>query len=100
MGIFDFLKIGSKSKEKINDALARGGVIVDVRSPAEFQSGHVKGSMNIPLGDLESRAGKLKKMNKPIVLCCASGMRSGSGVGVLQKQGIECYNGGGWRSLV
>ncbi len=73
--------------------------IVDVRTPAEFKSGHIKGSQNIPLNNIHSAQKKLKG-NQPIVLICASGMRSGQAVHILKSQGFtDVYNGGGWRSL-
>lgn len=53
-----------------------GAVIVDVRSPAEFSAGCCPGSLNIPLDALASRADELDK-GKTVILCCASGARSG-----------------------
>ena len=72
------------------------GTIVDVRSPGEFTSGNVSGSINIPLQEIPQRIGELKNMKAPLVLCCASGGRSGQAQGYLSQQGIECYNGGSW----
>lgn len=72
------------------------GTIVDVRSPGEFMGGHVQGSINIPLQETTKRIEELKKLNQPLVLCCASGNRSGQAVAYLAQQGIECYNGGSW----
>ena len=70
--------------------------IVDVRSPAEFAGGNVAGSVNIPLQQIPERLDELKKMAGPLVLCCASGNRSGQAQQYLTQQGIECYNGGSW----
>lgn len=73
--------------------------IVDVRTPAEFKGGHIKGSINIPLNNIANAQKKLKG-KEPIVLCCASGMRSGQATQILKSKGFEAvYNGGGWRSL-
>ena len=72
------------------------GTIVDVRSPGEFMGGHVQGSINIPLQEITKRIEELKKLKQPLVLCCASGNRSGQAVAYLAQQGIECYNGGSW----
>lgn len=73
--------------------------IVDVRTPAEFKGGHIKGSINIPLNNIASAQKKLKG-KEPIVLCCASGMRSGQATQILKSKGFDAvYNGGGWRSL-
>lgn len=72
------------------------GTIVDVRSRGEFMGGNVPGSINIPLQEIPNRIDELKKMNGPLVLCCASGNRSGQAHGYLAQNGIECYNGGSW----
>lgn len=70
--------------------------IVDVRTPGEFSSGNVAGSINIPLQEIQQRIEELKKLKQPLVLCCASGNRSGQAQTYLTQQGIECYNGGSW----
>lgn len=81
------------------ELVQKGGLIIDVRSKGEYASGHIKGSVNIPLGELSSNEKKIKK-NVPLITCCASGMRSASAKGVLSQMGYkEVYNGGGWRSL-
>lgn len=69
--------------------------IVDVRSHAEFMGGHVKGSINIPLQEIPTRLTEFKKMEN-IVLCCASGNRSGQATAYLKQNGIECENAGSW----
>jgi rhodanese-related sulfurtransferase len=77
-----------------------GAIIVDVRSRGEYLSGHIKGSVNIPLDQLSNSIVKLKIKNKPIITCCASGMRSASAKSILVSKGFEqVYNGGGWSSL-
>lgn len=79
--------------------LQNGAVIVDVRTKGEFQGGHIKGAINIPLQSLESNLSKIKK-DKPVITCCASGMRSASAKSILKSKGYaEVYNGGGWMSL-
>ena len=77
-----------------------GAQIIDVRSTGEFASGHIKGSINIPLQVLESNLAKIKK-DKPVITCCASGMRSASAKSILLSKGYSTvYNGGGWNSLI
>ena len=77
-----------------------GAIILYVRSKSEFSGGHIKGAMNIPVSDLQNNLSKLKNKNKPIITCCASGMRSASAKSILQNAGYtEVYNGGGWMSL-
>jgi phage shock protein E len=79
--------------------IACGAKIIDVRSPGEFASGHLKTSVNIPLGSIPSGLGKLKK-DDVIITCCASGMRSGSARSIMRSKGYtNVYNGGSWQSL-
>ena len=76
-----------------------GAVIIDVRTKHEFQDGHIKGSINVPLNNLSNHYSKLKK-DTPIITCCASGVRSAQAVNILKSNGFsEVYNGGGWGSL-
>ncbi|MCC6370464.1 MAG: rhodanese-like domain-containing protein [Bacteroidia bacterium] len=72
--------------------------IIDVRTPAEFMGGHVAGSINIPLQEVPNRVSEFKNM-KNIVLCCASGGRSGSATMYLKQQGIDCVNAGSWMDV-
>ncbi len=72
--------------------------IIDVRTPAEFKQGHVRNSKNIPLNTIANSLGKIKK-DRPVVLCCASGMRSGSATRILKGNGFDAHNGGSWGSL-
>jgi phage shock protein E len=81
------------------DLIKKGAVIIDVRSKSEYQGGHIKGSINIPLDTLKNNLSKLKK-NKPVITCCASGMRSASAKSILKSYGFEeVHNGGGWTRL-
>ncbi|MEI8278402.1 MAG: rhodanese-like domain-containing protein [Bacteroidota bacterium] len=91
--------LGIGPKADLADVMARGGIIIDVRTAGEYAGGHVKGSLNFPLNDLSSQMGKLKK-DKPIITCCASGMRSGSAKSMLLSSGFqEVHNGGSWVNL-
>ncbi len=69
--------------------------IVDVRTPQEFMSGHVAGSINIPINEIEARIHELEN-KKDLVLCCASGARSEQVTRYLKSKGIACENGGPW----
>ena len=90
---------GIGPKVDLGEVLARGAVIVDVRSSGEYAGGHIKGSVNIPLNALGSQLAKLNK-EKPVITCCASGMRSASARATLLASGFkEVYNAGGWYSL-
>jgi phage shock protein E len=72
------------------------GTIVDVRTKEEFLGGNVLGSVNIPLQEVVNRLEELKSLKSPLVLCCASGGRSGQAEAYLSQQGIDCYNAGSW----
>ena len=74
--------------------------IIDVRTPAEFMMGNVKGSINIPLDEVASRVEEFKNIEGNVVLCCASGGRSGQATMFLQQNGLSnVYNGGGWQTV-
>lgn len=70
--------------------------IVDVRTPGEFLGGHVAGSINIPLQEIQARLDEVKALQQPLILCCASGGRSGQATYFLKGLGIDCENGGSW----
>ncbi|XMO87404.1 rhodanese-like domain-containing protein [Algibacter sp. AS12] len=97
MGLFNFL-FGNK-KNMINDFKTRGAVIIDVRTVNEYSQGAISGSKNIPLQTINAKIAEIKKLNKPVITCCASGMRSGSAASILNSNGVEALNGGGWTSL-
>lgn len=81
------------------ELLKDGALIVDVRTPGEFNTGHIKGALNIPLDVIKSRIDELKRKNKTIITCCRSGNRSSMAKGILHAAGIDCYNGGAWNTL-
>lgn len=79
--------------------MAQGATIVDVRTKQEYAGGHISGSVNIPLDILTSNLSKIKK-DKPVITCCASGMRSASAKSILTANGYtDVHNGGGWAGL-
>ncbi len=90
---------GITPKVDFKTLMLNGAQIIDVRSQGEFQGGHIRGSVNIPLQNLQNNLKKIKK-DKPVITCCASGMRSASAKGILKSSGFtEVHNGGGWMSL-
>lgn len=98
MGLLSWLGLGNAGLKK---ALASDGVIIDVRTPQEFDQGKIPGSINIPVDRISSQAERIKQMNRPVIVCCASGMRAGIAKSSLKKAGItNVHNGGGWRSLM
>ena len=97
--IWRFFKF-KKVKMDMPNLIEKGAVVVDVRSPSEFQQGSRPGSINIPLSEINARSKELDK-NKNIVLCCASGSRSGMAVGILKKNGFSnVINAGPWTNTL
>jgi rhodanese-related sulfurtransferase len=91
--------LGFGPKVDISALIEQGAIVVDVRTPAEFKDGHVKGSMNLPLQTLGSQMNKLKK-DQVIITCCRSGSRSGMARRQLQAAGFtQVYNGGPWNAI-
>lgn len=83
-----------------SELVKQGAMIVDVRTRGEFNGGHVKGSINIPLDQLTSNLARFKDKNQAIITCCASGMRSGSAKSLLKSNGFtNVHNAGSWLSL-
>ena len=91
--------LGMGPKTDYAALMNRGAVILDVRTVGEFQTGNVKGSINIPVKELPVQLSRLDK-SKPIITVCASGIRSANAKGILQSNGFaEVYNGGSWYNL-
>tara|TARA_B100000700_G_C14935922_1_gene804274 strand:- start:841 stop:1188 length:348 start_codon:yes stop_codon:yes gene_type:complete len=90
----------SKSNIDYKKAIEEGAIIIDVRSPEEFNQGHIDQSINIPLQILNKNLNTLKDKEQTIITCCASGMRSARAKSILKKNGyISVHNGGGWVGL-
>lgn len=89
----------SSNKADVKTLVNNGAKIIDVRTTSEFSGGHVNGAINIPLDKISANIDKIKNYKKPIVLCCASGMRSAQATNQLKQNGIEAYNAGGWKNL-
>jgi rhodanese-related sulfurtransferase len=65
-------------------------IVLDVRDATEFATGHIANARNIPLAELDNRVGELARFkNKPVVLVCQSGSRSGKALAALTKAGFE-----------
>jgi phage shock protein E len=99
--MFEAIKnlLGLKTTDYIQ-LMKEGAIIIDVRTSGEFSTGHIKGSINIPVDKLAQNLSKLKAKNKPVITCCASGARSASAKGILKSNGFaNVFNGGAWRSL-
>jgi len=75
-------------------------VVLDVRQPDEFRTGHINGAKLIPLNELSRRMGELPK-GREIICICATGNRSGTASRMLAKEGFAVFNAQGgmlaWR---
>jgi phage shock protein E len=98
MGIFNSI-FGGNSNEKLIALVKEGAFLVDVRSPAEFAEGNVKGSVNIPLDQVQNKLAKFKGKDN-IVVFCRSGSRSGQAKSILEQNGFtNVTNGGTWQDV-
>ena len=67
----------------------QGALLVDVRSREEFEGGHVLDARHLPQEEIAGAGESLKKYrDKPVIVCCESGMRSGAAARVLKAQGF------------
>lgn len=87
---------GRISKKKYNEIKDTNPVIIDVRTVNEYNSGHIKGSLNIPHDEILKGIKKLKiNKDRVIILYCASGTRSAFALNSLKSEGFnDIYNGG------
>jgi rhodanese-related sulfurtransferase len=89
----------SASAVDVKEMLARGAQILDVRTKAEFSSQSHPKAKNIPLDQVEARLRELDP-NRPVLVCCDTGSRSGFAVALLRKKGFqEAANLGSWRRI-
>ncbi|WP_411895835.1 rhodanese-like domain-containing protein [Winogradskyella sp. A2] len=93
MGILSALF--GQSTNQLAEYIEKGAIYLDVRTEKEFNTNHIKTAINIPLQELNYRVDEIKKTNKPIIVYCASGMRSANATSFLKQNGIDAINGGG-----
>lgn len=94
MGIFSKL-FGCGPKVDLKELVEQGATIVDVRTAQEYGTGKVRGAVNIPLNQLQSRIGQIRR-DRPVIVYCASGGRSSIAKSILRNNGFEAvYNAGG-----
>lgn len=74
-------------------------IVIDVRRPEEFQKGHAKNSINIPLQQMEERIDELKQMKQSIVVVCGGGTRHVKAFELLKSHGIDAEKGGSWKDV-
>ncbi len=98
MGFFSAL-FGNTDNSQLTEVIKDGAFLVDVRTPAEFSTGSVKGAVNIPLDKVPSQLSKFKN-KKSIVVFCRSGNRSGQAKSILENNGFQnVINGGTWQNV-
>ncbi|MDZ7646229.1 MAG: rhodanese-like domain-containing protein [Cytophagales bacterium] len=92
--------LGFGPKVDYSELVKKGALVLDVRSKSEYAAGHIRGSVNIPVDQLNNNTNRLADKNKVIITCCVSGNRSGMAKRILTAKGYtHVYNGGGWMSL-
>ena len=97
MGLFSFLGLGNSN---LKHALRKGAVVIDVRTPAEFDRGKVPDSINIPVDRIPVNLARIRAMERPVILVCSSGSRSGDALRMLKANGVkEVQNGGNWERV-
>jgi rhodanese-related sulfurtransferase len=100
MGIFGNIFGGNSNNENLATLINDGAFLVDVRSPGEFAEGHVNGSVNIPLDQVQNQLAKFKNKEN-IVVFCRSGNRSSQAKSILEQNGFtNVTNGGTWQDIV
>lgn len=89
----------SRTTQKTKQTTKNETFYVDVRTPAEFAQGSVKGAINIPLDQIENQLAKFKG-KKNIVVFCRSGNRSSQAKVILEQNGFtNIKNGGSWEDV-
>ncbi len=97
MGLLDTIKSLFGSSVNYQEVIDGGAIIVDVRTPQEYKSGSIEGSLNIPLDKLKTNLKKVK--DKEVVLVCRSGARAARAKAILKSNGIQAHNAGAWQNL-
>ncbi len=77
----------SRGPSEARQWVADGAVLVDVRSPAEFASGHIEGAINVPVDQVASRVDAIGPADKAVVVYCRSGGRSAAATATLKAKG-------------
>lgn len=99
MGIFGNIFGGNSNNGNLATLVNEGAFLVDVRSPAEFAEGNVKGSVNIPLDQVQNQLAKFNEKNN-IIVFCRSGNRSSQAKSILEQNGFKnVTNGGTWQDI-
>ena len=92
MGFFDFLKQPDVNQGVKNYQSTSGAVLLDVRTPEEYRSGHIPGSKNIPLQTIDKVASVAENRDTALYVYCQSGARSRQAAGMLKQMGYTNVN--------
>jgi phage shock protein E len=79
----------SVTAEEAQELVARGALLVDVRTPEEFSSGHMDGAVNLPLQSLETGQSPDVPLHQPVIVYCRSGRRSAKAARALRERGFQ-----------
>ena len=85
--------------DEIKEYLEKGAIVLDVRTQAEWNEGHVKGSEHIVLNLVPVKLEEIKAYNKPVIAVCKSGGRSEQATQFLKQNGLDVINGGPWQNI-
>ena len=99
MGFLNLFK-KKNNMDKIQEYLAKGAVVIDVRTVAEYEDGHAPNSLNIVLDTIPERVEEIRALGDSIIAVCRSGARSGNATQFLNDNGIDVINGGTWQNLL
>ena len=92
MGFFDFLKQPDINKGVADFRNTEGAILVDVRTPQEYREGHIPGSKNVPLQQLDKISSVADNKDAPMFVYCHSGARSRQAAAMLQHMGYANVN--------
>jgi phage shock protein E len=82
-GLWVLRRLGQVDRAEAHRLVDSGARLIDVRTPEEFEGGHLSAAKNVPLRDLTNRLTELEPKGAPVVLYCASGTRS-----ILKRSGF------------
>jgi rhodanese-related sulfurtransferase len=86
---------------QIKQAIREGAVIIDLRTAYEYDQGHIPQSLNIPVDRIKANIGRIKGLQKPVILCCSTGSHCWEVANILRAAGVpQVISGGSWQSLL
>lgn len=85
----------TSSKHDGRELVAKGALLLDVRTPEEFRERHIQGAVNIPVQELGARVRELGAKERPIVVYCRSGARSATAAAMMKAAGYQVLDIGG-----